>query len=94
MPKVVVERYLVRDMRAEVEVVGIGSYFLFIPFQRAAPGRIGFREHAAGIECHDVNVEVLVADHVQDGLIFDAEACRKDDLAGDLLAQQCETLRW
>jgi len=55
-----------------------------------APKLIGLGKQTPGVECHHVDIEAAVIDHVQDGLILDAEAGRKDDPAVDFVAQKRE----
>src|SRR5664280_83803 len=54
------------------------------------PQRIGFREQPPGIERHHVDVEIALADPMEDELAFDAEAVREDDRTVDRAAQMDE----
>src|SRR5450759_237861 len=59
---------------------------------RLRPQLISFREQPPGIERHHVDIEVVLADPMEDELAFDAEAVREHDGALDRAPQKSDAL--
>jgi hypothetical protein len=56
------------------------------------PQRVGFGKQPAGVERHHIDIEVALADPMEDELAFDAEAVRENDCSIDRPAQKNEAL--
>jgi hypothetical protein len=53
---------------------------------------VSLRKQSAGVEGNDLNVDLMMLQHVKDHLILEPETRREDDRSGDLKTYQLQSL--